>query len=107
MIINYFRIDCNPLLRNRPIGPISALSKRRQGNEQMTFKYTIRLQKFNKEIFERICDFALTANEVQTVGSLVGGVYFTSERDPVLMLASFQGAGFDFKDFETFEFGAN
>ena len=72
----------------------------------MAFEYTIRFEGLNKETRERILGVVLTVDETATLGNLVGGFYFKSERNPMLILEAFSNEGFDYEDFESFTFAS-
>lgn len=68
----------------------------------MKFEYTLRFE--TPSAIDRALGHVLTQNEVDTSRSLIGGFYFTSEREPSEMIAEFEAEGINLWDFRSFQF---
>lgn len=68
----------------------------------MTIEYTIRFA--STDAIERTIGCVLLNSEADTIGRLIGGYYFRSQRNPLDMIAAFAEEGFEVEDFASFEF---
>jgi len=52
----------------------------------------------------RFTDTILTTAETESLNGLMGGFYFTTDRDAFTFMASIAAEGFDISDFQNIEF---
>jgi len=74
------------------------------GDSDMKTEITIRFNDAETRI--RFAESMLTVSEFQALNGVIGGFYFTTERDPFSFMAFIAEQGFDISDFENIEFKA-
>jgi len=55
-------------------------------------------------VAERVLGSVLTLNECNTIRTLRGGFWYTTDVSPMVVLAAFEAEGIEYQDFESISF---